>query len=135
MRIIISDDICADRYFAEWLVRQIRQELILSYNEEQLEAIGEHIEDKLGVKVDIFDAFISTLNSIRTIDGNRITQIVVQNKTLYKDTRITTQTMAKLIDVGNMEISGTHLFSIVFNRVRSNMSKYLTKYMFENGGI
>ena len=54
---------------------------------------------------------------------------------LFKNTKLTTLSLAKLIDVGNIEIRGTHIFSIVFSRVRNNLDKYLTKYMFENGGI
>lgn len=135
MRLIISDDMCDDKGFPEWLVKQIRQELILACDENQLEAISEHIEEKLGIKVDIFDAFLKILSSIRTLRGNRITQVVISNRVLYKDTRLTAQLIAKLIDVGNIEIKGTHIFSIVFNRVRENLEKYLTKYMFENGVI
>lgn len=135
MRIIISDDVCEDKGFPEWLVRQIRQELILASNENQFEAISGHIEEKLGIKVDIFDVLLKILSSIRTLRGNRLTQIVIENKVLYKDSRLSTQSLAKLIDVGNMEIRGTHIFSIVFDRVRKNLDKYLTKYIFENGGI
>ena len=135
MRIIIPNDVYDDEHFAEWLVRELRQEIILSYDEKQLEAIGEHIEEKLDIKVDIFDVLIKILNSMRTLKGNRVIQIVIQNRTLYKDSRLTTQSMAKLIDIGNIDIKGTYIFSTVFNRVRSNLSEYRTKYTFENGGI
>ena len=135
MRVIISDDICDDAKFAEWLVKEIQQELVLACDEKQLITISESIEEVFGIQLDIFDMFLKILNSIRVLRGNNITQIIIPNAMLRKDLGITTQSMAKLIDVGNIEIRGTHIFSIVFNRVRSNLDKYLTKYMFRNGGI
>jgi hypothetical protein len=135
MRIIIPDNICDDENFANWLVREIRQELVLACDEKQLEAISKHIEEKLKIEVDIFDIFFRLLNSIVILKGNRVTQIVISNRALCGDARLTTQTMAKLIDVGNIEIRGTHIFSTVFNRVRNNLEKYLMKYVFKNGGI
>jgi hypothetical protein len=135
MRIIIPDNICNDKNFTDWLVSEIKKELILICDERKLKVIGDYIEGSFEVKIDIFDAFFKILNSIKPLKGNRITQIVISNKILYNDIRLTTNSVEKLIDVGNFDVPGTHIFTRVFSEVQNNMRRYLSRYIFENGGI
>jgi hypothetical protein len=135
MRIVITDERYIEDRFAKWLVSEIKMELIQVFDGDYLQVFSDYLFEKFNIVIDIYEAFFKILESIVYSKGNGSLQIMIDSRDICMGAPITTVSLAKLIDVGNMEIRGTHIFTDVFNGVSKDLDKYFIKYMLENGGM
>ena len=67
------------------------------------------------------------VNHLKTTSVNNEWIIYIDNYSVLPDTSYTLQSIARLIDMGNMELKGTHIITDAFNYVEKNMTKKLVK--------
>lgn len=136
MKLVISKTVDYDELFIEWLVEEIKFELMKLLDSRKLRNMIEYIDsndairDKLGIlNIDSVGSIITAsideivyteLKSAYIIQVNPAAKIIGVN--------IPLASLCRMVNYGFMDVKGYPLFTTVFNRVKSNLSRYYAIY-------
>lgn len=139
MRIIIPVTTEYAEDFIQWLVERIKGMIFLSLNMKKLKSFEMYQKDEEIFKPHTKESGNlnfkkAILKGIKSINYTRIKDnwiiSIPQNKP-YPGYYATIYSICKFVNNGNMDIQGYNLFSKVFIRVKTNLTKYYNQFLRE----
>lgn len=127
-----------DDDFIDWLIDEIRYEIISKINEKKLDIFNKYVEENNlfkpinnHSKFDIRQALILSLNMLTYRKTNNVYIIEVGKNKIFPGYKVNLETVCKILDSGNTEIKSYPIFSKTFNNIKLNILEYYEKYLDE----
>jgi len=133
---IVNNENQLNELFAQWLVRQIQDELILNVRKTQLAKWDAFFEQdttfpKLSEKTKISTSnllLFGIRNIVYQLMPSKICIRIKQNTFAPNFNQVQIETLCKLIEFGNQEISGSYIFTPVLSAVAENINDYVQRF-------
>lgn len=135
LRLQVTSNEYYDRYFISWLINEIRNEILLSLDVTKISAWVTKINTLQGKDVFtikdvlfIIRTYTRQLYAIRLKDG---WQIIFEPRGTIKNVDMSVKEFFMLLENGNLEITGLHIISNVFNMIKKDILSYFDRYLEE----
>lgn len=122
---IEKNDIITDN-FINWLIAQIKNEILAKVDIRQLNRLDKDTREIFGISVNVATAFLSIVDNIRFYEHSGYYIIDVDHN--KKTNNIPLKELYQYITFGDMQVNGYPIILETLNNVISDLNKYQLRY-------
>ena len=115
--------------FIKFITRVIRR-LVISMCSKSITQSMELELDRLGVNHSALELILDCLSSLKYKEFENYFCIYIAENKYMDGEALSTLSICRLIDRGNLAVRGSNLFTMVFNHIKENLQRYFDMYCF-----